>query len=63
MDVFNKNTKNNFTERKTLIIVGHTDEQFNKKDLLFFNGIDTFMVYYLINDNNNEIYYNDQRMF
>lgn len=35
LDVFNENTKNNFPERKTLIVVGHTDEHFNKKDLLF----------------------------
>lgn len=63
LDVFNDNSKNKFTERKTLIVVGHTDEKFNKKDLLFFNGVDTFVVYYLINDNNNEIYFNDQRVF
>lgn len=63
LDKFNVDAKNNFTERKTLIIVGHTDEQFDKKDLLFFNGVDTFVVYYLINDNNNEIYFNDQRVF
>lgn len=63
LDVFNDNSKNSFTERKTLIIVGHTSEKFNKKELLFFNGVDTFVVYYLINDNNNEIYFNDQRVF
>ena len=61
LDVFD-NLKNNFEKRKTLIIFGYTDEQFNEKDLLFFNGIDTFVVYYLINDNN-EIYFNDQRIF
>lgn len=63
LDVFNKATKNNFSKVRTLIIVGHTDEQFNKKDLLFFNGVDTFVVYYLKNDSNNEIYFNDQRLF
>lgn len=62
LDVFNDNSKNIFTEKKTLIIVGRTDEKFNKKELLFFNGVDTFVVYYLINDNN-EIYFNDQRVF
>ena len=61
LDVFD-NLKNSFEKRKTLIIFGYTDEQFNEKDLLFFNGIDTFVVYYLINDNN-EIYFNDQRVF
>ena len=63
LDVFNDNSRNKLTERKTLIIVGHTEEEFNKEDLLFFNGVDTFIVYYLINDNNNEIYFNDQRVF
>lgn len=63
LDVFNKNAKNIFSKRKTLIIVGHTNERFNKKDLLFFNGEDTFIVYYLINDDNNEIFFNDQRVF
>lgn len=50
MDVFNDNTKGIFTEKKTLIIVGFTDEWFDKKDLLFFNGVDTLIVYYLINE-------------
>ena len=63
LDVFNDNPTNSFTEKKSLIIVGHTDEKFDKKDLLFFNGVDTFVVYYLINDDNNEIYFNDQRVF
>lgn len=62
-DNFNDNTKGIFTKKKTLIIVGFTDEWFDKKDLLFFNGMDTFIVYYLINEKNNEIYFNDQRVF
>lgn len=60
LDIFNNATKNNFSQVKTLIIVGHTDEQFRKEDLLFFNGVDTFVVYYLKNYNTNEIYFNDQ---
>lgn len=62
-DNFNDNTKGIFTKKKTLIIVGFTDEWFDKKDLLFFNGVDTLIVYYLINEKNNEIYFNDQRVF
>ena len=54
LDVFNDNTKGIFTEKKTLIIVGFTDEWFDKKDLLFFNGVDTLIVYYLINEKNNQ---------
>ena len=63
LDVFNNAIKNNSSKVKTLIIVGYTDEQFNKQDLLFFNGVDTFVVYYLKNEINNEIYFNDQKVF
>ncbi len=62
LDVINGNAKNGFSEKKTLIVIGHTNEQFNKKDLLFFNGNDTFIVFYLINENN-EVFFNDQRTF
>ena len=61
LDVFNDVL--NLTSKKTLIIVGYTDEQFKKEDLVFFNGADTFVVYYLLNENNNEIYFNDQGTF
>jgi hypothetical protein len=60
LDVFYENTKNIFPKKKTLIVIGHTNERFNKKDLLFFNGEDTFIVFYLINENN-EIFFNDQK--
>lgn len=64
LDFFNAITKNNnFSGKKTLIVVGRTEEQFDKKDLLFFNGVDTFVVYYLINEEKNEIYFNNQRNF
>ena len=36
--------------------------QFNEEDLLYFNGVDTFIVYYLKNDNSNEIYFNNHRV-
>ena len=60
---FEEATRDHFSKVKTLIIVGHTDEKFDQKDLLFFNGIDMFVVYYLKNDEHNEIYFNDQRVF
>lgn len=62
LDVIDGHAKNVFSEKKTLIVIGHTNEQFNKKDLLFFNGNDTFIVFYLINENN-EVFFNDQRIF
>ena len=63
LDVFNSATKNISSKLKTLIVVGYTDDFFQAKDLLFFNGADTFIVYYLKNNNSNEIYFNNQRVF
>ena len=62
LDVIDGHAKNVFSEKKTIIVIGHTNEQFNKKDLLFFNGNDTFIVFYLINENN-EVFFNDQGTF
>ena len=63
LNTFDEAIKKHCSTAKTLIVVGHTDERFKKEDLLFFNGVDTFIVYYLKNDNNNEIYFNDQKVF
>ena len=60
LDVFYGYAKNVFSEKKTIIVIGHTNEQFDKEDLVFFNSNDTFIVYYLINENN-EVFFNDQR--
>ena len=62
LDEFSKALNNNFSKVRTLIVVGHTDVQFNEEDLLYFNGVDTFIVYYLKNDNSNEIYFNNHRV-
>ena len=62
LDEFCKALNDNFSNVRTLIVVGHTDVQFNEEDLLYFNGVDTFIVYYLKNDNSNEIYFNNHRV-
>lgn len=54
-----KTTNASFTEYKTLILVGQTIEKFEKADLLYFNNINTIVVFYLINIETNEIYMND----
>lgn len=51
--------KANFTEYKTLIVVGKTKEIFNKVDLLYFNNVNTFVVFYLFNEETDEVYMND----
>ena len=53
-------TKNaNFTEYKTLIVVSKTKEEFKKSDLLYFNSVNTVVVFYLINEETNEVYMDD----
>lgn len=42
---------------KTVIVVSETNEVFSKTDLLYFNGVDTIVVFVLINNQNMEIYY------
>ena len=49
----------NFTEYKTLIVVGKTKEKFKKSDLLYFNNVNTFIVFYLIEEETNDVYMND----
>ena len=45
LDVMDGHAKNVLSEKKTIIVIGHTNEQFNKEDLVFFNGNDTFIVF------------------
>ena len=52
-----------FSEWKTIIIIGKTLEVFSQKDLLYFNGINTFVCFYLINDKTDEHYMNEQWIF
>ena len=60
LNYLEEKTKNaNFTEYKTLIVVGKTKEKFKKVDLLYFNNVNTFVVFYLINEETNEVYMND----
>lgn len=54
LEEITKNT--NFTKYKTLIVVGKTKEKFKKSDLLYFNNVNTLVVFYLIDEENNDIY-------
>lgn len=53
-----KTNNNNFSKYKTLIIFGETKDEFNKNDLVYFNT-NTYVVFYLINDDTNDIYMDD----
>lgn len=60
LNYLEEKTKNpNFTESKTLIVVGKTKEKFKKVDLVYFNSVNTLVVFYLINEETNEIYMYD----
>lgn len=53
-----KTNNNNFPKYKTLIIFGETKDEFSKNDLVYFNT-NTYVVFYLINDDTNDIYMDD----
>ena len=60
LNYLEEKTKNsNFTESKTLIVVGKTKEKFKKVDLVYFNSVNILVVFYLINEETNEIYMDD----
>lgn len=48
---------------KTIIVVGSTNDEFEKSDLLYFNNVNTFVVFYLINEQKNKIFTNDTWIF
>ena len=52
-----------FTKYKSVIVIGKTDELFKSKELLYFDNKNCFVVFYLINEQNNTIYYNDSWIF
>ena len=52
-----------FPNMKTFIVVGKTEEQFDKSDLFFFDGANTFSVFYLINEKENRVYMNDSWIY
>lgn len=67
----NKNDVNKFLERidtdynslgkyKLIIVVGKTSDSFTKTELLYFNGVDTFVVFYLLDFANKKVYMNDK---
>lgn len=58
-----KTNNSKFTEFKTLIVVGKTLDDYKKEDLLYFNNVNTFVVFYLINEETNKMYMNDSRIF
>lgn len=66
-EVLNKIQKetnsSNFTEWKTIIVAGETNDVFTKEELFYFNGVNTFVVFYLVNFKENKVFMNDSWIF
>ncbi len=58
-----KTNNSYFSKWKTLIILGKTNDVFQKEDLFYFNNVDTFVVFYLFNEKTNKIFMNDSWIF
>lgn len=54
---------NTFGKHKLIIVVGKTSESFTKTELFYFNNIDTFVVFYLLDFANKKVYINDRSLF
>lgn len=54
---------NSFKKYKLIIVVGKTSEPFTKTELFYFNNIDTFVVFYLLDFANKKVYINDRSLF
>ena len=52
-----------FGEWKTIIIIAHTSDCFYSSELFYFDNINTFVVFYLINEQTNSIFMNDRWIF
>jgi|SRR5690554_7324574 len=58
-----KTNNSQFTEFKTIIIVGKTKEEYKKEELVYFNNVNMFVVFYLMDEDKNKIYMNDSWVF
>ena len=52
-----------FSQWKTLIVVGRTNDNFQKKELFYFNGESAFVVFYLLNEQSDKIFFDDSWIF
>ncbi len=64
LDQIHKNCQNDkFDSFKSIIVVGHTTDKFKKADLQWFDNVSTFFIFYLINDEDKQIYMNDSWIY
>ena len=58
-----KTKQSQFTQFKTLVVVGKTTDSYKKEELLYFNNVNTYVVFILIDEDSNKIYINDSWIF
>ncbi|HIT43270.1 TPA: hypothetical protein IAA91_00300 [Candidatus Avacholeplasma faecigallinarum] len=58
-----KTNNSQFSEFRTIIIVGKTKEEYKKHELVYFNNVNIFVAFYLIDEDNDRIYMNDSWIF
>lgn len=64
LESLDNNTKgSDFSQWKTLIVVGKTSESFKKEELFYFDNVSTFVVFYLVNEHTKEAYKNESWIF
>ena len=61
IDKFCKET--NLDDWKSFMVLAETDEEFSKKELFYFDNVNTFVSLFLINQNKNKIFSNPQWVF
>lgn len=48
---------------KTIIVVAETKDEFTKKELVYFDNVDTLVVFYLVNSDEDLVYMDDSWTF
>lgn len=56
-------TQNSIKNWETYIIVGTTNDKFNKRELFYFNGENIFVNFLLLNNEADEVYYYEKWIF
>ena len=58
-----KTKSSRFTKFKTLIVVGKTTDFYKAEELFYFDNVNTFVVFFLINEGASKIYTNESWIF
>lgn len=62
-DIASETANKNLSAWKTLIVLGETEDEFNRDELLHFDGVNTIVVFYLINTKSQKVFCNKSWIF